>query len=143
MSSRKEKGRVIYEANYGAVIKNQQWQTLKSQMQQAGLPLVPKNIVFVARCKRVGRRYPIDSEAIKNTVEIAGRLGDIATGAAIKSVALELKPSLQTDKIYRAFRMYGRKFSILAEYKISDLGEIFYMIFGERRQKRHVKQRPN
>ena len=144
MAQRKEKGRVIFEANLGASLKPTQWEALKSQMREAGLPITPQNLMFVAKCKRVGRKFPINKEAISNTVEIAGRLGETAIGKDIKSIAFELKPNLTEDKLYRAFRVYGRKFSLYSEYNTRELGEVFYMIFAAtNKRKKNVQHRPS
>jgi hypothetical protein len=132
MPKTKEGGRKIFEAQLGRKIRANQWDELKQQMTIAQLPIEPKNLKFVAQCKRISPRHEVRSQTLNLIIQAVGKLPPNAYGHEIKAVCFELVPDLNRHKFYKAFRVCGWKFKQETEFVIQDIGDVLYRIFVRR-----------
>lgn len=130
MSAKKESARIIYESALGQPIRAYQWRELRSQMKAANMPLTPKNLQFVAKCKLISPRKKIAAEVLELVANSGTELSGQVLGAQIKKYVFEKCPNISRDKFYRAFREEGNSYRNEKVFDISRLGEVLYRIFS-------------
>lgn len=141
MSRQKDPSRKIFEANFKKEIRADHWERIKTQMRQSGMPLTPKNLAFVARCKQMACRTPISVQVLEKIIQAAGELGVEANGQQIKTVVFRLNEKLSRDKFYRTFRNVGYPFTLEKRFRVEDMDEILYRLLsnGKLEEKSNAK----
>jgi hypothetical protein len=132
MPAKRQYSRVVLEFNLGRQVTAQRWREIQSQMKQSGMPLTAKNMIFVAKIKKMAPRYRLSSEVLNDCVSLASLLGEKAIGLDIKREIYKLRPKLSRSKFYYWFNKCGFPFCESKEYEISYLGEVFYKLIGGR-----------
>jgi hypothetical protein len=133
MPRQKDPSRKIFEAQLGKEIRADQWEAIKTQMREAGMPIIPQNLQFVAKCKRIASRTPVSAPVLTKVITAAAELGVEAYGHQIKTVAFRLNEKLSRDKFYRAFRDCGYPFTVESQFKTQDIGNILYRLLSNQK----------